>query len=229
MDEKAKKQLRRGIARLNLPFTEPQIESLITYLSELKRWNRRANLVGFRTDDALIRHGILDSLSLLEAFRVQPGLELMDIGSGAGFPGIPLKVAAPDLRVTLVEATRKKASFLRQVCRLLQLQGVSVLQARAEALHNDPSHREAYDLVTARAVARLPEAVTLCAPFMKSDGRLVLPVGPKWPREAETLRRPDLRIEGMIPASGDRYVLIMVKVRHVSRETGVRAHPESVP
>ena len=199
MDEKAKKQLRRGIARLNLPFTESQIESLITYLRELKRWNRRANLVGFRTDDALIRHGILDSLSLLEAFRVQPGLELMDIGSGAGFPGIPLKVAAPDLRVTLVEATRKKASFLRQVCRLLQLQGVSVLQARAEALHNDPSHREAYDLVTARAVARLPEAVTLCAPFMKSDGRLVLPVGPKWPREAETLRRPDLRIEGMIP------------------------------
>ena len=229
MDEKAKKQLRRGIARLNLPFTEPQIESLITYLRELKRWNRRANLVGFRTDDALIRHGILDSLSLLEAFRVQPGLELMDIGSGAGFPGIPLKVAAPDLRVTLVEATRKKASFLRQVCRLLQLQGVSVLQARAEALHNDPSHREAYDLVTARAVARLPEAVTLCAPFMKSDGRLVLPVGPKWPREAETLRRPDLRIEGMIPASGDRYLLIMVKARHVSRETGVRAHPESVP
>ncbi|MCZ6552024.1 MAG: 16S rRNA (guanine(527)-N(7))-methyltransferase RsmG [candidate division NC10 bacterium] len=229
MDEKAKKQLRRGIARLNLPFTESQIESLITYLRELKRWNRRANLVGFRTDDALIRHGILDSLSLLEAFRVQPGLELMDIGSGAGFPGIPLKVAAPDLRVTLVEATRKKASFLRQVCRLLQLQGVSVLQARAEALHNDPSHREAYDLVTARAVARLPEAVTLCAPFMKSDGRLVLPVGPKWPREAETLRRPDLRIEGMIPASGDRYVLVMVKVRHVSRETGVRAHPESVP
>jgi 16S rRNA (guanine527-N7)-methyltransferase len=229
VDEKAKKQLRRGIARLNLPFTESQIESLITYLRELKRWNRRANLVGFRTDDALIRHGILDSLSLLEAFQVQPGLELMDIGSGAGFPGIPLKVAAPDLRVTLVEATRKKASFLRQVCRLLQLQGVSVLQARAEALHNDPSHREAYDLVTARAVARLPEAVTLCAPFMKSDGRLVLPVGPKWPREAETLRRPDLRIEGMIPASGDRYVLVMVKVRHVSRETGVRAHPESVP
>lgn len=229
MDEKAKKQLRRGIARLNLPFTESQIESLITYLRELKRWNRRANLVGFRTDDALIRHGILDSLSLLEAFQVQPGLELMDIGSGAGFPGIPLKVAAPDLRVTLVEATRKKASFLRQVCRLLQLQGISVLQARAEALHNDPSHREAYDLVTARAVARLPEAVTLCAPFMKSDGRLVLPVGPKWPREAETLRRPDLRIEGMIPASGDRYVLVMVKVRHVSRETGVRAHPESVP
>lgn len=229
MDEKAKKQLRRGIARLKLPFTEPQIESLITYLRELKRWNRRANLVGFRTDEALIRHGILDSLALLGAFRVQPGLELMDIGSGAGFPGIPLKVAAPDLRVTLVEATRKKASFLRQVCRLLQLRGISVLQARAEALYNDPSHREAYDLVTARAVARLPEAVTLCTPFMKSDGRLVLPVGPKWPREAETLRRPDLRIEGMIPASGDRYLLIMVKARHVSRETGVRAHPESVP
>jgi 16S rRNA (guanine527-N7)-methyltransferase len=143
----------------------------------------------------------------------------MDIGSGAGLPGIPLKVAAPDLIVTLVEATRRKATFLKQVCRLLQLRGVSVLHTRAESLHHDPAHREAYDVVTARAVARLPEAVTLCAPFLKREGRLVLPVGPTWPREAETLRRPDLRIEGVVHTSGDRYILMMVKARNVSRET----------
>jgi 16S rRNA G527 N7-methylase RsmG len=83
-------------------------------------------------------------------------------------------------------------------------------------------------VVTARAVARLPEAVTLCAPFLKTDGRIVLPVGPKWPREAETLRRPDLRIEGVLNTGGDRHLLIIVKTGHVSRETAVRAEPEGV-
>jgi 16S rRNA (guanine527-N7)-methyltransferase len=228
VDDKAKKHLRRGIGRLGLALTDAQIEMLITYLRELKRWNRKANLVGFRTDEAMIRHGVLESLAFLQAFRVQPGLRLLDIGSGAGLPGIPLKVAAPDLAVTMIEATRKKASFLRQVCRVLQLRSASVLQTRAEFLHKDPAHRQAYDVVTARAVARLPEALTLCAPFVKSDGRVVLPVGPKWPREAETLRRPDLRIEGVLNTSGDRCLLIIMKAGYVSRETAVPAQPERV-
>jgi 16S rRNA (guanine527-N7)-methyltransferase len=228
VDDTAKKQLRRGISRQDLSFTDEQIDLLITYLRELKRWNRRANLVGFRTDEALVRHGILESLAFLRAFQVWPGLRLIDIGSGAGLPGIPLKVASPDLNVTLVEATRKKVSFLRHACRLLQLRGTSVLQTRAEFLKRDPSHRQAYDVVTARAVARLPEAVTLCAPFLKSDGRIVLPVGPTWPREAETLRRPDLRIEGVLNTSGDRYLLIITRTGFVSRETGVRTQAERV-
>lgn len=226
--EEARKLLDRGIARLGLPFTDQQIELFLTYLRELKRWNRKASLVGFRTDEALVRHGILESLTLLKAFQVRPHLRLIDIGSGAGFPGIPLKVAAPDLTITLVEATRKKASFLKQVIRLLQVPGIFVLHTRAEFLHRDPVHREAYDLATARAVARLPEAVTLCTPFLKSEGRLLLPVGPKWPREAETLRRPDLKIEGAFPTSGDRHLLMMVKTVHVSRETGVSEGPQGV-
>ncbi len=228
MNDAAKKQLRRGMTRLGLSSSDTQIELLIAYLRELKRWNRKANLVGFRTDEALIRHGVLESLALLKAFDVRPDLRLLDIGSGAGFPGIPLKVLAPSLTVTLVEATRKKASFLRQVCRLLQLRGTSVLQARAEFLHKDPAHRQAYDVVTARAVARLPEAVTLCAPFVKRDGRIVLPVGPKWPREAEAIRRPDIKIEGVLNTSTDRYLLIITKTGHVSRETGAGAQPEGV-
>lgn len=228
MDDTAKKQLRRGITRQGISLADAQIDLLITYLRELKRWNRRANLVGFRTDEALVRHGILESLAFLRAFEVRPGLRLIDIGSGAGLPGIPLKVASPDLNVTLVEATRKKVSFLRHACRHLQLRGTSVLQTRAEFLKRDPGHRQAYDVVTARALARLPEAVTLCAPFLKSDGRIVLPVGPTWPREAETLRRPDLRIEGVLNTSGDRYLLIITRTGHVSRETGVQAQAERV-
>ncbi len=224
--EEARKLLRRGVARLGLTFTDQQTELLLAYLRELKRWNRRANLVGFRTDEALVRHGILESLTLLKAFGVRPDLRFMDIGSGAGFPGIPLKVAAPDLTITLVEATRKKVSFLKQAIRLLGLPGISVIHTRAEFLHHDPVHREAYDLVTARAVARLPAAVTLCTPFLKVGGRLLLPVGSKWPREAETLRRPDLRIEGLVHTSGDRHILMMVKTVNVSRETGLRTSPE---
>ena len=227
LDEAAKKHLSRGITRLGLSVSDQQVELFVTYLQELKRWNRRANLVGFRTDEALVRHGVLESLSLLKAFRFRPDLRLIDIGSGAGLPGIPLKIATPALDVTLVEASRKKASFLKQAVRLLRLPGIRALHTRAELLASDPAHREAYDLVTARAVARLPAVVTLCTPFLKAGGHLLLPVGPQWPREAETLRRPDLKIEGVMPTSGDRHLLIVAKVASVSRETLVPGpHPE---
>ncbi|MFQ5882477.1 MAG: 16S rRNA (guanine(527)-N(7))-methyltransferase RsmG [Candidatus Methylomirabilales bacterium] len=219
MNEAVRQLLRRGIGRLDLPFSDRQIDLLVGYLQELKRWNRKGSLVGFRTDEALVRHGVLDSLTLLKAFEARPGLRLVDVGSGAGFPGIPLKIAAPELTITLVEATRKKASFLKQIIRLLQLPRIYVLKTRAELLHHDPVHRQAYELVTARAVARLPEAVTLCTPFLKSGGRLLLPVGPKWPREAETLKRPDLTVQGVLPTGGDRQLLVLVKGLHVSRET----------
>ena len=228
MDEAVRKLLTRGGAKLGLTLTEAQIEHFITYLSELKRWNRKANLVGFRTDEAVVRHGILESLTLLKAFEVKPNLRLIDVGTGAGLPGIPLKIAAPDLEVTLVEAMRKKVSFLRQVCRLLQLRGISVMQARAESLHRDPAHREAYDLVTARAVTRLPETVALCTPFMNRGGRLVLPVGLRWLREAETIRRPDIKIERVLHLSPDRDIIIMVKASGVSRGTGLGTRPERV-
>ena len=228
MDEAIRKLLTRGGAKLGLALTEAQIEHFIAYLTELKRWNRKANLVGFRTDEAVVRHGILESLTLLEAFEVKPNLRLIDVGTGAGLPGIPLKIAAPDLAVTLVEAMRKKVSFLRQVCRLLQLRGTSVIQARAESLHRDPAHREAYDVVIARAVTRLPETVALCTPFMKREGRLVLPVGLKWLREAETIRRPDIKIERVLHLSSDRDIIIMVRAGPVPRGTGLAARPERV-
>ena len=228
MDEAIRKLLTRGGAKLGLALTEAQIEHFITYLTELKRWNRKANLVGFRTDEAVVRHGILESLALLKTFEVKPNLRLIDVGTGAGLPGIPLKIAAPDLAITLVEAMRKKVSFLRQVCRLLQLGGISVIQARAESLHRDPAHREAYDLVTARAVTRLPETVALCTPFMKREGRLILPVGLRWLREAETIRRPDIKIERVLHLSPDRDIIIIAKVGTVSRETGVQTRPERV-
>lgn len=228
MDEAVRKLLTRGGAKLGLALTEAQIEHFIAYLNELKRWNRKANLVGFRTDEAVVRHGILESLTLLKAFEVKPNLRLIDVGTGAGLPGIPLKIAAPDLAVTLVEAMRKKVSFLRQVCRLLQLPGISVIQARAESLHRDPAHREAYDLVTARAVTRLQETVALCTPFMNREGRLVLPVGLRWLREAETIRRPDIKIEGVLHLSPDRDIIVIARAGTVPRETGLAARPERV-
>lgn len=219
MEEKAKSILSQGLAHQGLALTEKQIEAIFAYLQELKRWNQKMNLVGFRTDEAMVRDGILDSLTLLKAFQVRPDLRLIDIGSGAGLPGIPLKIVAPQLSITLVEAARRKVSFLKQVVRLLQLHGIQVLQIRAEALHRDPAYREAYDLATARAVAKLPEAVTLCTPFLKPGGRLLLPVGPRWSREIETLKRPDVIVEGVIRSKGERQILMIVKGEKVPRET----------
>lgn len=221
MEEKLKSILSQGLTRQGLTLTERQIEDLLIYLQEIKRWNRKMNLVGFRTDEVLVQDGILDSLTLLGAFQMRPDLRLIDIGSGAGLPGIPVKIAAPQLTITLVEATRKKVSFLKQVVRLLRLHGIYVLQARAETLHRDPLYREAYDLVTARAIAKLPEAIILCSPFLKPGGRLLLPVGPMWSREIEALKRPDLIVQGVIRAKGGRQLLLIVKGEQVSRETSL--------
>lgn len=217
--EKIRSLLSKGLTRQGLTLTGRQIEALLLYFEELKRWNRKMSLVGFRTDEAIVRDGILESLLLLKAFQVRPNLRLIDVGSGAGLPGIPVKIAAPQLTITLVEAARRKVSFLKQAVRLLQLHGVSILQVRAETLHRDPAYREAYDLATARAVAKLPEAVTLCTPFLKPGGLLLLPVGSRWSLEIEAIKRSDLVLQGVVRTKGERQVLIIAKGGDVSRET----------
>jgi len=124
-------------------------------------------LIG-RPDRALID----DSLVLLEFLPPGP-LRLVDVGSGGGLPGLPLKLARPELSLILVEANRRKAAFLVQAAARLALSGVEVLAARAEDVGRDPRHREAYDIATARALAAMPVLAELCLPLVKVGGRLL--------------------------------------------------------
>jgi 16S rRNA (guanine527-N7)-methyltransferase len=121
-----------GAEELGIALTVEQVNSLFIFLAELKKWNNRINLTAIKGErDTVIKH-VLDSLSHMQGFMPAPGLRLLDMGSGAGFPAIPIKIAVPGIAVTLVESVKKKASFLRHVIRTLQLSDAEVLDIRTE-------------------------------------------------------------------------------------------------
>jgi len=175
-----------GALALGLRLEANQLHAFRVYQEELARWSSRINLTGLRTTDVLVTSGFLDSLACLPLI---PGevRRILDIGSGAGFPALPLKIVRPDLSLTLVEASRKKAVFLQHVVRALGLSGVRVVQCRAEALAGDPREVGAYELGLARAVAPPPEQARLVRPFLCASGLFLLQLGlAPLSREAET-------------------------------------------
>ncbi len=156
---------------LGLTLTQQQCRAFRLYHKELETWNTRFNLTAITDSKGVqIRH-FLDSLSCLQVIgEVSRGQSLIDMGTGAGFPGLPLKIVRPALRLTLLEATGKKTDFLRHVVDLLELRDVTVIHGRAELIGHDPLHREAYDWVTARAVAALPTLVEYLLPLCRLGG-----------------------------------------------------------
>ncbi len=195
--------LRAGAAALGLTLGPSHLAAFETYYRELTAWNQRFNLTAITGFEEVQRRHFLDSLSCLLALPVggsdrlhdvvpiqvgRTSLRLADVGSGAGFPGIPLKIMLPDARVTLIEATAKKATFLRHMVRLLGLEEVEVLAARAEDVGRMPEHREQYDLVVARAVAPLCVLVEYCLPLCRVKGRVIAQKGSEGVEEAEAAR-----------------------------------------
>ena len=162
-----------GCSKLGISISQTEMNKFAQYTEELTKWNRRMNLISRRNvkDIALQHH--LDSLSMLAHIHVPKGIEAIDVGSGAGFPGVPLKICRPDLRFTLVESTRKKALFLQHIIERLGLSEVTVLCDRAERLNQKNVFRGRYNLVVSRAVARLWPLVNLCLPFLKPGGIFV--------------------------------------------------------
>lgn len=169
--------LTEGARLLGIDLNDGQLARLDQLGAALREGNKRANLTSI-TDPAEIetRH-FLDSLSaalpLLERLKAGEAPRLVDVGSGGGMPGLPLKIVFPAVRLTLVESVNKKADFLRQTVEQLGLQNVEVVAERAEVAARDPAHRDTYDWATARALGSLPVVVELCAPFLLPGGLLV--------------------------------------------------------
>jgi len=182
-------RLIEGAKALNLRLTNRQLAAFQLYYEELVAWNERFNLTAITEfEQVQIRH-FLDSLSCLLAEETRKALNRLDaraidVGSGAGFPGLPLKLVCPGLRLTLLEATGKKVTFLEHVVERLGLQRVTAVHARAEELAHDPAHREGYDLALARAVADLPVVAEYTLPFCKVGGWLVAQKGEAGAAEA---------------------------------------------
>ena len=164
----------QGLQKLDPHVSEQQVQLFLRYRQELIEWNGRFNLTAI-TDpvDILFKH-FLDSASILAVYD-KPQVRVLDIGAGACFPGLPLKILRPLWQVVLLEATGKKVTFLRHMIETLELREIEAVQGRAEELAHEQGYRASFDLVTARAVASLPILLEYAAPYCRVSGRIILP------------------------------------------------------
>ena len=164
---------RHGVAELGLNLSEQQFEQFEAYFRLLVEWNARFNLTAVTEYDAVQSVHFLDSLSLIKSGVDFDGKKIIDVGAGAGFPGLPLKIAFPDIHLTLLEATGKKAVFLTEATAALELSDVAVLNARAEDAAWQSKQRDRYDIAVSRAVASLDTLCELSLPFCRAGGKFV--------------------------------------------------------
>ncbi len=207
--------------QLGLHITRAQLSALSLYERELVDWNTRFNLTAIRDPQEIHIKHFLDSLTCLLALRETPVGRLIDIGTGAGFPGVPLKIIYPKMQLTLVESVGKKAEFCRHVVKILDLQGVEVVQERAETLGQDPNYREQYDWAVARAVAILPVLAEYLLPLVRVGGGMLAMKGESGPVEAHTAEHA-IRVLGghlrqLLPVTlpgvaEERYLVVIDKV-----------------
>jgi 16S rRNA (guanine527-N7)-methyltransferase len=215
---------------LGLELTPAQVAAFQTYAAELREWNERFNLTAIIDDEGVQVKHFLDSLSLLKALPAGWGRgRLVDVGTGAGFPGLPLKLIAPDVRLTLVEATGKKVSFLEAMVAKLRLSGVSVIKARAEELGQDPGHREQYDVAVARAVAEMPVLAEYLLPLVRLNGLAIAQKGQDAPAEAHNAEGAARKLGGHLTQVIPVELPGIVETRHLIVYAKTAATPPAYP
>ena len=211
--------LHDGLAALTIDLDHRAIALLCRYFTELGKWSKKMNLVARGDDRTLLETHFLDSLTLLPLLRSQPAnSRLLDIGSGAGFPGLALKCALPELHVVLAEPRQKRVSFLKHVIRTLQLPHTEVWPERVEP---DPAAGNRFPLITSRAFADIPGFLTACEHLSPTDGQVICMKGPKYEEEIAAWRTSPLvdrfRLQEIethrLPFSNkERYLVIFKKI-----------------
>ena len=219
LNQEEKEILRSWVHDFNIELSEPQIHLLGIYLLELLEWNRKMNLAGPGSRQRIIKELLLDSL-IPSPFLPEKG-RLLDIGSGAGFPAIPLKICKPQLNVHLLEPNSKKVGFLKQAIRLTHLCGIEVVRGRI-GMDEGILHPEGYNVITARALARLPQILTWCVPHLLSGGMIVSFQGSQLEdlleESSDAIRRHRLSLFKSVPYTlpgkdSQRYLLIFKKLK----------------
>lgn len=208
-------------ALLGLRMSQKQLAAFERYESELIAWNTRFNLTAIDEPGKIRTKHFLDSLSCLLAIRNSTNERVIDVGTGAGFPGIPLKIACPAMRLTLVDSVGKKVDFCRHIVNTLGLKDVEVVQERIETVGLLPDQRESYDWAVARAVAELQVLVEYTLPLVKIGGRALSMKGESGPAESQSAEHA-MRVLGghlrqLIPVTlpgveEQRYLVIIEKL-----------------
>lgn len=175
-----------GAAAWGVALTADHLGLFARHAEELLKWNAVTNLTAITDPEDIARNHFLDSLA--PAGLVAPGSDLLDVGTGGGFPGLPLHILIPGLRTTLLDAVRKKVSFLRHLVRVLDLKRVEAVHARVEQLAEQEGHARRYDVIFSRAFSAVPPFVTAVLPMLKPCGRLVALKGRVSAAEMEELR-----------------------------------------
>lgn len=181
--------LREGCEKLGLTIDDKKINQLIKYKDILVEWNKFMNLTGITEDkEVMIKH-FLDSLSCLSLDYIKSDSRIIDVGTGAGFPGLPIKIFYENSHVTLLDSLNKRIKFLKEVCEQNQVQKVEFIHGRAEEIAKKKDQRETYDIAVARAVARLNVLCEYCLPFVKVGGYFVCQKGPSITEELEDSKK----------------------------------------
>ncbi|MGZ4955825.1 MAG: 16S rRNA (guanine(527)-N(7))-methyltransferase RsmG [Methylobacter sp.] len=193
-----------GIAALNLNVTDDQVDQLLGFIKLIEKWNKAYNLTAIRNREEMARLHILDSLAIVPHIE---GKRIIDIGTGAGLPGIPLAICLPELDFTLLDSNAKKTRFVKQVVLELKLKNVEVLHSRAEDYHPE----RAYDAVLTRAFASLPDIVKLTAHLLSNDGVLLAMKGQNLDAELAEITARNSVISVNIPGADVERCLVRIQ------------------
>ena len=192
-------QFEKDLAALGIDLTEKQISQFMRYYELLVEWNSFMNLTGITEFDEVMKKHFIDSLSLIKALELKENaLSLIDIGTGAGFPGLPLKIAYPNLKVTLLDSLNKRIKFLDEVITQLGLENIDTVHGRAEDFAKPDKLREKYDICVSRAVANLSTLSEYCLPFVKVGGYFVSYKSEKISEEANDAKNAIFLLGGKV-------------------------------
>lgn len=206
------KELTEGASALGIALDEIAVKNFMLYLNELKRWGSKMNLTGRADGHEIINRHFLDSLTLLPTLRALKCEKILDMGSGAGFPGLVLKIAAPKLEITLMDSREKRVFFLRHIIRSLNLsEGISTIKSRAEDIPT--GYASNFDCVTSRAFSHLSSFLPLAMPYLQEYGYIIAMKGPTAQEELKGLDTNGLGEANLVQASlpgSRRETLLMV-------------------
>lgn len=223
----------KEVEKLNISVTKENLASLAKYKDLLVEYNKKFNLTAIKSDEEIYLKHFYDSLTLIKACSLNGNLKLLDIGTGAGFPGIVLKIFYPDLELTLLDSNHKKIAFLEVVIKELNLKNVTCINSRAENLPK--TYREYFDIVTSRAVAHLRILLELSIPYLKVGGKLIAMKGlseDEIKESAKILEKLDSTIVDTIkfnlPIEGSNRSLVIIQKNKKTNEIYPRSYDKIV-